>query len=92
MIQFVCKYHIFVMYFPIEVILSFSFHKKCRNCIPNYVYLDYMGDSIEICEPKEGDRIFFSGALVAIGKRFGKAIGKAAVSGAVSGWVGSWFG
>ena len=45
-----------------------------------------MGDKVEICEPKEGDRIFFSGtALLA-------AIGKAATSGGFSGWVGSWFG
>ena len=45
-----------------------------------------MGDSIEICEPKEGDRFFFSGTLLGIG------IAKAAAGGAVSGWVGSWFG
>jgi len=49
----------------------------------------YMGDSIEICEPKEGDRILFTGPLLIA---IGKAAALAALGGVVSGLVGSWFG
>ena len=50
------KYQILAMYFLVQVILNFIFSLKCRNFIPNYVYLDYQGDNIDICAPKEEDR------------------------------------
>ena len=58
------KYQILAIYFLVQVILNFIFSLKCRNFIPNYVYLDYLGDNIEICTPKEGDRFWgvFSGS------------------------------
>ena len=75
----------------IPVILNFSFREKCRNYTPNYVYLDHMGDEIEICEPEEGDRLLLTGTAVMVGLGTGMLMNGQNVN-AVSSWVSSWWG
>ena len=84
----ICKYQILAVYFLIQAILNFSFRE---NFTPNYVYLDHMGDEIEICEPKEGDRILLTGTAVMVGLGTGMLMNGQNVN-AVSNWVSSWWG
>ena len=50
-----------------------------------------MGDEIEICEPKEGDRILLTGTAVMVGLGTGMLMNSQNVN-AVSSWVSSWWG
>ena len=84
----ICKYQILAVYYLIQGILNFSFRE---NFTPNYVYLDHMGDEIEICEPKEGDRILVTGTAVMVGLGAGMLMNGQNVN-AVSSWVSSWWG
>ena len=84
----ICKHQILAVYYLIQGILNFSFRE---NFTPNYVYLDHMGDEIEICEPKEGDRILVTGTAVMVGLGAGMLMNGQNVN-AVSSWVSSWWG
>lgn len=63
------------------------------TALAHLLTVHYLGDNIEICTPKEGDRIVFTGtAILAIGAFAGKAAAGGAIS-AGSGWlVNSWLG
>ena len=69
---------------------SYSKFFCVKNVVTNtkYIYPDYHGDNIEICTPKEGDRIIISGSLVALGAWGAKAAGSAAIGWGINKWFG----
>ena len=82
-----CNFVSIQMHLLIQATLSFF---CVKNVVTNtkYIYPDYHGDNIEICTPKEGDRIIISGSLVALGAWAGKAAGSAAIGWGINKWFG----
>jgi len=56
--------------------------------LAHLLQLHYHGDNIEICTPKEGDRILISGTVVALGAWGAKAAGSAAIGWGINKWFG----
>merc|ERR1711936_836291 len=61
------------------------------DTLKHLLIIYHMGDEIEICEPKEGDRILLTGTAVMVGLGAGMLMNGQNVN-AVSSWVSSWWG